>query len=76
MKAVLIMDMPVNCCECEILSSCPIKQIPYEDNVERHVDCPLKELPSEREVSGRCKDDDFSMSYKTGWNTCLNKLLN
>lgn len=77
-KAILVMDMPSNCYECELNNYhfCDVTG----DNIERYRNteykptwCPLREVPQKKEFS------DIETAYdrvKTlGYNACIDEIL-
>ena len=82
-KAVLVIDMPKNCRECDIIFRddytdwCPWKKSPsdvyqYVENNTKPDWCPLKFLPEED------NDDhlsEWARGYQAGWNDCIKAIL-
>lgn len=80
-KAMLIMDMPSRCIECQF---CDNEDFPMceaggrrikDDNIEKRQEwCPLKEVPQK-------KEDNLSIhlpyneGYINGWNDCIKEML-
>ena len=71
-KAVLVMDMPQTCYECDMCNNeyCAIKrQFCYNSEEKRAEWCPLASLPEERYFcTGEVSE------YDNGWNDCLLEL--
>lgn len=75
MKAVLIIDMPVNCSQCpcyedydcNVLNEC----IFDEYGNPRDIECPLKPMPEKIEVNYEL---DYEAYYQMGWNDCLEEI--
>lgn len=89
-KAVLVMDMPSNCKDCNmsVLGREPhtgqmcfrcvhhptIMVLPKE--TKRPDWCPLRELPEKMQVCGKYpQEDKIVPSYKIGYNACIDELL-
>ena len=81
-KAVLILDMPNNCRECNLYYR-DIDGIPEEFCMAAREEivvipygkpdwCPLKELPEEWTKEYK---DDYGQGFKAGWNACRNNIL-
>lgn len=85
-KAVLIMDMPECCADCQLADDDPsglycVPADKYYDGEESTEDraswCPLRELP-ERETEMTDADDlgnDYVRGTMDGWNNCLDTIL-
>lgn len=88
-KAVLIMDMPESCADCQLADDdpsglyCPPADDYYDgsdSSEDRASFCPLRELPEKMEVCGTYNSEYYAKggkmpSYKTGWNACLDEIL-
>lgn len=84
-KAVLVMDMPECCADCQLADDDPsglycVPADEYYDGKESTEDrasfCPLRELPEKMEVCGKYPQPDrIAPSYKVGWNACLDEIL-
>lgn len=82
-KAILIMDMPSSCDKCLMFGShysdltCKVNgrgiDYPYPKDFRQRW-CPLKELPSKKDYDNMC-DPIQVLTYKDGWNECLDKIL-
>lgn len=85
-KAVLIMDMPETCenCDCkypsckdDALYDCAITgktiQICGGRYGEKPYWCPLRELPEKEHNDNGY--DEYSDGYDAGWNACLDEIL-
>lgn len=80
-KAVLVIDMPNNCVECDV--TCLdrhqrdvglIKHPCQEENYERPEWCPLRPLPEKKEPTRKPVSDEFSWKYtdyEKGFNDCI-----
>lgn len=85
-KAVLIIDMPECCADCQLADDDPsglycVPADEYYDGKESTEDrasfCPLRELP-ERETEMTDADDlgnDYVRGTMDGWNNCLDTIL-
>lgn len=78
-KAVLIIDMPNSCLECEMGFSgtyggiyCEVLKKFCCGNLiySKEKDCPLKELPEKRKYN-----EEFFNGDVKGWNDCLKTIL-
>ena len=87
MKAILVIDLPKNCCECElsvtdsICEYCAITETliqntfeESEDELKRNNDCPLRPMPLKRNQSEELADTRGFDMYMEGWNDCLKEL--
>ena len=84
MKAILVVDMPKSCEECNYLGwathdedmrACMLLNGYFfnEEEVEtkRSEVCPLKPMPEKKEVN---LELDYEAYYQIGWNECLEKI--
>ena len=76
MKAILVIDMPMRCAECPLLTSfdeCQAlkKPVPVENNLA-YWDCPLKPMPQKHELKGTCPEE---VLYDVGFNVCIDEIL-
>ena len=83
-KAILVMDMPKSCFDCNL---CHINGSNGEDNcqafeVARQVNsetykkpdwCPLRELPEHKRTVGTESEND-KLLMNMGWNACLDEI--
>lgn len=69
-KAVLVMDMPENCMECQIDNCGVIYNICGESRAEG---CPLRELP-EKDMETHFPDE-LADGYAAGWNDCIDAIV-
>ena len=84
-KAVLIMDMPESCANCQLSDDDPsgsycMPADDYYDGSDSSEDkasfCPLRELPEKMEVCGKYPQPGKPVpSYRLGWNSCLDEIL-
>ena len=83
-KAVLIMDMPESCGECNfndfganglLTCICIDDYMELEDDMDtcRPDWCPLRELPEKKE-SDPAMDCDIDFGMAEGWNACLDAI--
>lgn len=87
-KAVLVMDMPENCADCQLADDdpsglyCPLADDYYDgtDSTEDKASwCPLRELPEKKETvhPQECYDNSYwTDEMKAGFNACLDEILN
>ena len=76
-KAILVIDMPVNCIHCPCLhrydndewcaAACKVIRSP--SNRDKH--CPLRPMPKKIEVSYGSDEQD----WEKGYNSCLEEIL-
>lgn len=81
-KAVLVLDMPETCLECDFyyndlddndmpISRCSALKCKEIDEFEnKYSDCPLRELPEKAYHEYYCDNG----RYDKGWNECLNAI--
>lgn len=83
-KAILVMDMPKSCRECDlrVIGSCnfctgaggrKIDQMKIINNDIKPDWCPLRELPQKKEEI--VCTSLFSIAKKNGWNDCIDTIL-
>lgn len=84
-KAVLIMDMPESCDECQFHYNTRDENDDYVDKCElldditidgytkKYSKCPLKLLPNEKKIL--YENNEYGDGYRDGWNKCLEKIL-
>ena len=81
-KAILVIDMPKSCKECQLRFDddwsrwcpCPVEEnttdiYDYFENSTKPDWCPLKELPEKYDI----RDSNFE--YESGYNACIDKIL-
>lgn len=80
MKAILMIDMPNNCAECQFCGFGGKNLEKYvccltrEHNKEPHlVGCPLKPMPKKEEADDN--DGWHEIDFKEGWNACLDEIM-
>lgn len=86
-KAVLIMDMPECCADCQLADDDPsglycVPADKYYDGEESTEDraswCPLRELPEKEETTypQACYENSYwTDEMKAGFNACLNEIM-
>ena len=79
-KAILVMDMPESCSECNLHKDgyCQSKLKYTYGRIDecRASFCPLCEVPQKKEVCGKYpQSDGITPSYKIGYNACLDEIL-
>lgn len=79
-KAMLIMDMPESCAECQffarfdLVKNCSLNGKPVEySNNKRQDWCPLQEVP--KKDSKFCYPSDYEEGYGDGYNACIDEIL-
>lgn len=81
-KAVLVMDMPENCADCQLADddSSGLYCMPADDyydgpdsSEDRASFCPLRELPEKKEINYYMNSKEKGVVE--GWNACLDKIL-
>lgn len=84
-KAVLLMDVPEKCLDCNLCVldtdgsiSCYYNKREICSNVEENNSrpdwCPLKPLPKRKEITETYRWEDRLPSFKCGWNWCLDEI--
>lgn len=83
-KAVLIMDMPESCADCQLADDdpsglyCPPADDYYDgsdSSEDRASFCPLRELPEKiPELKSGYESIDRTL-HREGWNACLDEIL-
>lgn len=83
-KAVLVMDMPENCADCQLADDdpsglyCPLADDYYDgtDSTEDKASwCPLRELPEKIPELKHGYESVEKSILRKGWNACLDKIL-
>ena len=69
-KAMLIMDMPSCCDECDLKE---IYCFVDDNDMCRAAGCPLRKLPQKQTV--HCTDTTHHRFAKDGWNACIDEIL-
>ncbi len=88
-KAILIMDMPQSCFQCRFLridtehvkvtERCGALEVGRRLDTESYDKpdwCPLRELPEKIPKPKSGYDITNKTLYRTGWNACLDEILN
>lgn len=75
MKAILVIDMPINCSECKLIFLQGIGESICNavDWEERPMCCPLKPMPNKRVPDG--SETDQIYGCYVGWNACIDEIL-
>ena len=84
-KAVLLMDVPETCLDCNLCVldmdgsiSCYYNKREICSNVGENNSrpnwCPLRPLPDRKEITETYKWEDRLPSFKCGWNWCLDEI--
>ena len=72
MKAILVIDMPKRCEDCELFE--PHEGCPLTGSLGgMEEDCPLKPLPKMVEVPDDAYVSDY-LDFDLGWNACLKEI--
>lgn len=81
MKAVLVIDMPMDCYECPCSNEgcylCQIRRRLLEDDFQdrRPSWCPLRPLPQKKGKHGELHEYDTDIHYEIGWNDCIDEIV-
>lgn len=87
MKAILVIDMPSDCAECQFCGFGGINLEKYVCSLTREhsegphiVGCPLKPLPQKKHNNGGYRVIDgtkwfYDSEHDDGWNACLDEIL-
>ena len=71
-KAILVIDMPNSCEECDVIDFCHSND--WKTNLKIKPDwCPLRELPQKKEE--KVYTSLFAIAKKNGWNDCIDAIL-
>ena len=71
-KAILIIDMPNSCEECDVIEFCHSND--WKTNLKIKPDwCPLREVPQKHTI--HCIDTTHHRHVKQGWNYCIDTIL-
>ena len=74
MKAILVIDMPKGCCECNCAIDLCHGTIPSQEWYDKRPSwCPLKPIPSFKAVD--LNDTRDVVMFCHGYNTCLDEIL-
>ena len=85
-KAVLVMDMPRKCSDCQFyyetydenddyVSKCEVlNDITIDGFIDKYSGCPLKPMPEKRPTIGKESDNDI-LCMNAGYNACIDELL-
>lgn len=82
-KAILVMDMPKNCYECNLrFTNLSCEDICSKDNKYIEVNiferkpkwCPLREVPQKRRTIGKESEND-QLCFNGGYNACIDEIL-
>ena len=84
-KAVLLMNVPEKCLDCNLCVldtdgsiSCYYNKREICSNVGENNSrpnwCPLRPLPDRKEITETYKWEDILPSFKCGWNWCLDEI--
>ena len=73
-KAILVIDMPNSCNECEVRCTGYTAKDYAEKGIKRPSWCPLRPLPQKKGKYGEAHEYDTDIHYEIGWNECLAKI--
>ena len=85
-KAILVMDMPSSCSECQLLVGFIGKEIAIctgttsskkynYPNGCRPSYCPLREVPQKKGLFNQLPKYDTDIHYEQGYNACIDEIL-
>lgn len=75
MKAILVIDMPNSCDECEVRCGGYTAKEYAEKDIKRPSWCPLRLLPQKKEIRNAIQYRGLAEEYrKEGWNDCLDAI--
>lgn len=76
-KAILVMDMPKNCNECDVICTKYYSALHNGDIavLTKPNGCPLKELPQRKGLLNQLPMYDTDTHYEQGWNACIDEIL-
>ena len=79
-KAMLIMDMPKCCAECQLyvkgkyrIDKCRITMLDMSNKYGKPSWCPLREVPEKN--NDRQYKDEYMTGYRDGYNVCIDEIL-
>ena len=77
MKAILVIDMPKGCCECNCAIDLCHGTIPSQEWYNKRPSwCPLKPIPEKKEIKNIFQYRGLAEQYrKEGWNECIEEIL-
>lgn len=85
MKAILVIDMPESCYECQFqgmggrdleLLTCSLNHWCVDNPNERPSWCPLRPLPSKRKIPfTKTFGTPFNKGKAKGWNDCIDAII-
>lgn len=87
-KAILIVDMPESCKDCELLWRgrysvfCPVELSCNTKDVYDYVEvstkpdwCPLRPMPEKYDTDNTPYNLDYNEDYERGYNSCVDEIL-
>ena len=81
MKAILVMEMPSSCLQCEFSIDddftcfCIVNSMECS-TVKRPVWCPLREVPQKQPTEMKTINDDINkLVFNEGYNACIDEIL-
>ena len=81
MKAILVIDMPKGCCECNCAIDLCHGTIPSKEWYNKRPSwCPLRPMPNDYPPYEKTRKQDFYTeeefdAYEKGWNDCIDSIL-
>ena len=80
MKAILVIDMPKGCCECNCAIDLCHGTIPSQEWYNKRPSwCPLRPMPEKKSIELACQKEDAGNEYGAGlivgWNDCIDEIL-
>ena len=87
MKAILVIDMPESCADCQIMTDkwcygVPVEEVQNKININKRPKwCPLRPLPIKEEGVAAFQTRDgvwhkpSEVGYAGGWNACIDEIL-
>ena len=86
MKAILVLEMPSKCRDCQFyyqthdenddyVSKCEVlNDMTIDGFIDKYSGCPLKPIPSKKSTIGKESDNDI-LCMNAGYNACIDEIL-
>lgn len=86
MKAILVIEMPSKCRDCQFyyqthdeyddyVSKCEVlNDMTIDGFIDKYSGCPLKELPN-KITSWKGKSTNYQQGHRDGYNACIDEIL-
>ena len=86
MKAILVLEMPSKCSDCQFyyqthdenvdyVSKCEVlNDMTIDGFIDKYSGCPLKPIPSKKPTIGKESDNDI-LCMNAGYNSCIDEIL-